>query len=282
MITSYTEFINQYQITDNIIPKYIYKTCVFDFINIPQPIIDAFNKSLEFAPNYKIVYFSDNDISEFIKEYFPEYFEAYDNVVPGAYRADIFRLLVLYKFGGIYSDVCHIFVSDINNIIGSDNDLVFVGTHTPAIFNAFIASKPQNRIIKYLLEKVMYNVSNCFYNDNLLDITGPEALGKAFIEYSERMPHTMFNIGCFYTDNYKILSHILVIEYDDIINNGYICNNLGEKLIKAKFPEYYPIMGLLNPPYKYFYDNNIVYKKTLIQMSKNQFSKNQMGHLLVS
>ena len=127
----------------------------------------------------------------------------------------------------------------------------------------------------------MYNVSNCLYNDNLLDITGPETLGKAFIEYSQRIPQSMFDIGCFYTDNYKILSHILIIEDNDIVNKGYICNKLEEKLIKAKFPEYYQIMGKLSPHYKYFYDNKIVYKKNDIKSDKTlTISKKQMSTIL--
>ena len=266
MIISYSDFLEDYhknyKIDSNIIPKYLLKTCRFDFDKIPKPMLDAFSKSLDMCPGYKLVYFTDNDRYNFIKEYYPEYLSDYDSIVPGAYRADVFRLLILYKFGGVYSDSCQLFLTSIDEILGYDQyDLVLVGTYTPGMANAFIASKPSNRIIGMMIRKIMSNVSNRSYGDNLLDITGPIALGKAFNEYFNEPEEKMFIIGKYNMDGYNILSHVFEIEDNDPVDKSYICDENKNKLIKAKFSrEYFDIMYSNIPHYKYFYDNKKVYK----------------------
>ena len=43
---------------------------------------------------------------EFISKYFnKDVLEAYDTLLPGAYKADLWRYCILYKMGGIYMDI---------------------------------------------------------------------------------------------------------------------------------------------------------------------------------
>ena len=248
--------------TDNI-PKFIYKTAHFKFSDIPSKMLDAFNETLSYSPNYLIIYFDDNDCDNFIKEFYPQYFDDYNQVVPGAFRADIFRLLILYKYGGIYSDAGQVFLKNIDNILEKDNDLIIIGTNALGIFNAFIASKPNNEIISNMIVQVMYNVHYRVYNNDLLDITGPLALSKALNKFLERDEFTIIELGNHNFKDNKVLVHILEIEENDYANKGYIENTRGDKKIKAKFKEYHQIMYNEKPHYKFYYDNKIVYKNII-------------------
>jgi hypothetical protein len=50
--------------------------------------------------------FCDADCREFIKnEYPPDVLMAYDRLIPTAFKADLWRYCVLYKYGGVYLDV---------------------------------------------------------------------------------------------------------------------------------------------------------------------------------
>ena len=245
------------------IPKFIYKTASFKFTNIPQKMLEAFREILLHSPDYLIIYFDDNDCDDFIREYFPQYFNDYNQVVPGAFRSDIFRLLILYQYGGIYSDAGQIFLKNIDEILEKNNDLIIVGTNALGIFNAFIASKPNNEIISNMIVQVMYNVHYRVYNNDLLDITGPLALSKALNKFLERDELKIIELGNHIFKNNKVLIHILEIEDNDYANKGYIENTRGDKLIKAKFKEYHQIMYNEKPHYKFYYDNKIVYKNII-------------------
>jgi mannosyltransferase OCH1-like enzyme len=57
-------------------------------------------------PNFEHNLFDDNDCHEFIKKNFPiEVLLAYDALIPGAYKADLWRLCILYIHGGVYMDI---------------------------------------------------------------------------------------------------------------------------------------------------------------------------------
>ena len=50
--------------------------------------------------------FNDADCREFIaREYPPDVLMAYDLLIPTAFKADLWRYCVLYKYGGVYLDV---------------------------------------------------------------------------------------------------------------------------------------------------------------------------------
>ena len=90
---------------NSIIPLNIFQTwwtkenltpCMFQCINIIK------NNNPRF--NYRL--FDDNDCREFIEKNFNSVvLKAYDSLIPGAYKADLWRYCVLFKLGGIYLDI---------------------------------------------------------------------------------------------------------------------------------------------------------------------------------
>jgi hypothetical protein len=54
-------------------------------------------------PRFKYYLFDDNDCREFIKNnYSDKILNAFNSLIPGAYKADLWRYCILYKYGGIY------------------------------------------------------------------------------------------------------------------------------------------------------------------------------------
>jgi len=54
-------------------------------------------------PRFEYYLFDDNDCREFIKEHFDtEVLDAYNNLIPCAYKANLLRYRVLYIHGGIW------------------------------------------------------------------------------------------------------------------------------------------------------------------------------------
>jgi len=56
-------------------------------------------------PDVKYVFWDDDDCMDFIKEKYPEYLDTYNKLPLPVQRADFFRYLVIYEYGGVYSDI---------------------------------------------------------------------------------------------------------------------------------------------------------------------------------
>jgi hypothetical protein len=87
------------------IPKIIHQTW-FEDINLdryPQ-LVRIQNSWKQTGWEYRL--YTDETARQYIVDHFPAVFtEAFDTILPGAYKADLFRYLVLMKEGGVYSDV---------------------------------------------------------------------------------------------------------------------------------------------------------------------------------
>ena len=101
-----------------VIPKIIYKTGIDDYKNIHEDVYNVFQETINLNPEFKIKYYSDKDSRDFIKNNFEsEILLTYDKLIPGAYKADLFRYCILYKNGGIYSDLTQRFTMPFNKLI---------------------------------------------------------------------------------------------------------------------------------------------------------------------
>jgi len=88
------------------IPRIIHQT-FYDRV-LPERLQQNVDRLRVMNPDWEYRFYDDADIAAFIKENYPPavwaYFQRIDPVY-GAARADIFRYLLLYKFGGVYLDI---------------------------------------------------------------------------------------------------------------------------------------------------------------------------------
>jgi mannosyltransferase OCH1-like enzyme len=88
-----------------IIPKKIHFTCK-NKNNIDNPVwIQCLEKYRKMYTDYEIIIYDNNDIYNIVEKNFPEYLGKIKQITIGAILADIFRYLILYLEGGIYSDL---------------------------------------------------------------------------------------------------------------------------------------------------------------------------------
>jgi hypothetical protein len=215
------------------IPKQIFLTYKSEFNELPQIVKDNIEKTKIINNGYEIRYYSDYEAIKFIEENFPEYLDDFNTLVPGAYKADLLRLLLLYKYGGIYNDIGNVYLEPISKFISSDDTLVVckdqgIPNLPPFyLYNAFIASIHEHPMIKKAIDVVIENVRNRFYGNTPLEPTGPGAFGKAFNLHFGRKEDETINVGIF-DENTKIIN-----------NHDGIRNIDGTQLIKPKFDNYY-------------------------------------------
>lgn len=138
-------------------------------------------------PNYAYFLYDNNDREQFIKKYFDlTVYNTYCRIIPGAFKADLWRYCILYIYGGIYIDIDTICLDKIDLFLNEDiefmtpidlNNCPNIGTHN--LFNSFIASIPKHPILLDCINRIVYNIENKIIPSSNLDFTGPGILGRA-------------------------------------------------------------------------------------------------------
>lgn len=220
------------------IPKLMVRTSHNKYTSMIEPLYEVIKTTKEKHPDYTIVYFEDDDCVDFITQNYPEHLPGYTSLIPGAFKADIFRLLFLYTYGGFYNDCSQAYYVSCEEFVDFNmHKVVLVNDRfDEGIYNAFIASTAKHPLIKHMIDTIMVSVNKKDYGRGPLDITGPNACMRAFNTYYH-MPQSFRLSGThFYPDaSIKILHHV---SYD----GGVIVDTNIHKIIKNKFPNYQRLM----------------------------------------
>ena len=167
--------------TFNAVPKIIYQT--WPTKNLTKNMSWVVNRLRSTHPNFEYHLFDDNDCRTFIKKHFGmETLWAFDRLIPGAFKADLWRYCVMYITGGIYLDIkmCPVNGFRFDYLLKNDwycNDLAR-GDGFAGIWQGILVSRPRNPVFKYLINEVINNVKNEFYGDDPLEITGPKMMKR--------------------------------------------------------------------------------------------------------
>lgn len=148
---------------------------------LPPLMFQAVQKIKQNNPRFNYFLFDDNDCREFIAKHFePIVLKAYDSLIPGAYKADLWRYCVLYINGGIYLDIKYVPINSFKfiNLVEQEHWVLDHGGQ--GIYNALMVCKPQNNILNKAIYKIVDNVRNKYYGTSFLEPTGPTLLIKYF------------------------------------------------------------------------------------------------------
>jgi len=153
-------------------------------------------------------FYNDTEARAFLLEHFPdEVVEAFDEIIPGAYKADLFRYCVLFIEGGVYADTDVLLETNLDaaveddvgfmipydevsiaviqifclllKILISQFNCTFIckpGTKTRkrmCLWNGFIASAPGHPFLAKAIETVVNNVRNKFTSLDVMNTLCP-------------------------------------------------------------------------------------------------------------
>jgi len=160
------------------IPKIIWQTNFTNKVTLPVYINYLYNRLMSLDYDYR--YVSTEDREEYIKHYASDdEYEQFQKLTNGAAQADFWRVFVLNREGGVYMDIdAHLFWP-LSKIIKNDDKELFILTKRGTYNNYFIASVPNNPILKSALEIIMNNIKNRNVDKGVYFLTGPEAFNQA-------------------------------------------------------------------------------------------------------
>jgi len=157
--------------TARLVPKIIWQTNYTNRVSLPIKTAWCWNRLL--SRGYRYCFHSTAERVAFVERNFPgRPKELYSRLTIGAAQADVWRLMVLYKHGGVYMDIDSHFVWPLDRFIEAGTSEIFLRYKSKDATNYFIASAPANPNIKALLDEVLYRIENSQSN-NVYDITGP-------------------------------------------------------------------------------------------------------------
>jgi mannosyltransferase OCH1-like enzyme len=276
--TIYTSF--QLIIDDNTsiynIPKIIHQSYK---IGVKKNIFNAVNTWKSMNINYEYKYWDDNACYNFLVDHFDEkVLDAYNSLYAGAFKSDIFRLCVLYIFGGIWSDISSSCIISIDKIITNNKLNLLVVKDNPSqkyygnIYQAFIIVEQNSFIIKSILDftvdKVLnYNHYNTIYPELLGDsiaVTGPTVFAIGLNKFLERPDLQIINDNTVYVfrnnKNY-------FIKFIDHYHGEILFDN--KKIIKSKYNNWENDRS--NVHYSELFKQGYIYKNKVgdIQLNEN-------------
>jgi len=156
--------------------------------------------------DYKI--WTAEEIEALLYKFDPRVFEAYNNLLPYAYKADLARYCILYEFGGLYVDLNIELLNTLESTITDFKDKNFFAFRDESeesrrswsVCNGFIYTEPNSPIMSKAIDIVIENVKKKFYGRSPSEPTGPIVLGKAIMNYDIDTISTAGQFQCIIND----------------------------------------------------------------------------------
>jgi len=234
--------LDKFENLNNKIPKVIYLS---HKNKIPDYVINNWSK---LNPEYKIIFYNDENCREFIKNNFPSsYLNYFDRLSSfkgsGPIKCDFWRCLILYKYGGVYADSDIELLFPIKHFLEIDTDfLTCISYYKDTLNPHFIICRPQNFILEkcidiYVNEKILLPYD--YWNHSIVGI-----MKKAFnyynINFNNNTNFLKLNLNNESKKIYKLQFLKEFLPYGNSQSNDAYCNYKNLKVLNNRYKSYNP------------------------------------------
>lgn len=230
------------------IPKVVYQT--WSTHTLPPIMKETCEKFKEDNPEFQYVLFDDDECRKFIETHFEGgVLNTYDSLLPGAFKADLWRYCVLYVNGGVYLDIKYMLLP--SPVEGSDTEIaktpcfrlidlfdkekypipMVVETSPLYVYTGLLMTPPKNPLYTECIRRIVENVKHKFYGNSPMAPTGPELFG-GLIEEADKKRAVLF-----YYDDYFLKEEEKEkrVKY---YKQGFIKDTRNEKNILCHYLDY--------------------------------------------
>jgi hypothetical protein len=183
------------------------------------------------------------EVEEFATKFSPECAEALRKLLPGAFRADLLRCMLLYEYGGVYIDTKATTMIPLREMFGPESRLTAFLDYVPnCIHNGFIASEPKHPLVKRVIDRIVRNVQRGYYGECQLDITGPMVWGREFNLMLGKSEHYEFGEGSYPSAGVDLIGYFLTLP-----TNQVLIRSDNVPCVNRSVPGYYSVAKQLHP-----------------------------------
>lgn len=191
------------------IPKRIWQTYKTDYP--PRQSIGFAKSWQDYNPDYEWYYFNDEKCQKFIQDHFDdEFYQMYCSLPIGVMKSDVWRVAVVYVYGGVYADLDTQCLAPISEWI-NNNDRLVVGVETPhgALNNYIFAAEPGHPAVAAVLNTLLelYNSPGYLHKDSPTPVQdfGANAWSHGILRhYGLDNPVAMEQGGAYYNTAEKV------------------------------------------------------------------------------
>lgn len=172
------------------IPKIIHLLC-----KDKEDPLPCLNRMKKLHPDWKIVLYTDAEMHELVQSYFPDLSDTFFRFPLKIQRLDIFRVLVVYLYGGFYLDMdvyCNKPIAPLllhSIVLGEEKTLSPVEMNLPhhkfalRIANYMFGSIPEHTFLSGWIQRMLASVDLPINSENdVLESTGPGLLTNYYHE----------------------------------------------------------------------------------------------------
>ena len=174
-------------IDDTKIPKYVFQTWKNKLLTneMKNNILNIRNQHKDFT---FFLYDDEMCIDFLIKHYNKDVVDAFNSLIPGPFKADLWRYCVLYKYGGVYMDIKLNCINgfNLNTIIHEECYPKDIFRKQHGIWQGFLICKPNNMILKTCIDCICLHVKYRFYGNTFLSVTGPHLMFNILVKYNKQ------------------------------------------------------------------------------------------------
>jgi len=172
------------------IPKIVHLS--FTSRCVGEAFADSVQKWKESLPDHSIYFHDDDAIDRLLQQDWPEFPDLQKKMqcikYKGAMKVDVWRILVVYRFGGIYSDIDNIppeFFKNGTIINPDDTFFATLDSFNRPLQNTF-AIEPQHPIAVFTMESILKNLMalDSLRRPKTVFVTGPQALYEGCQKYT--------------------------------------------------------------------------------------------------
>lgn len=198
------------------IPKVIWQTYQPEYDELPDYIKNVSSTWRTLNPDYEYKYMSDASAEKFILDtYGKDMHELFLNVPVGVMRGDMWRYLVIYEYGGVYTDLDTLCKKPISTWMKDDKSFILCPENNFHLCQWTFAAEPRHPAIKSVIDLMVDRLSN-----------NPDWNRLHFVHY-----HTGPAV---WTDG--ILKYLGVDNSDEkIIDNSLVWNTLEKSIESGTF-----------------------------------------------
>lgn len=170
------------------IPKVIYQTFKTEALPwLTRLHVSRFRKK---NPEYRYEFYDDQRMIEFMRSNLnPEQFELFNRIQIGAIKADFFRYVILYHFGGVYLDIDSLITAKLDDmILVGDNALISKESNGLFYIQYALFFEAGHPFLQRTIEMLTDNLRHNRFPHDGHSMTGPGVYTRAIRSCLEENP----------------------------------------------------------------------------------------------
>jgi mannosyltransferase OCH1-like enzyme len=198
------------------IPKIIHQVWINDthLDNPKREIPDNWKISVSewkrLHPDWEYILWTDEKVWNYLESMRPEFIDLYKNYEYLIQRADMIRYLILYDYGGIYSDLDFYPTTNFEKFLDKKIDYFIFSSHSDSFQNSLMITQKHSAIMREIMDNLVseYPIWAVGKHIKVMVTTGPIFLTKILHSVNHPyiiLPKTKFNPYNPITEEYKEL-----------------------------------------------------------------------------